>query len=130
MDEIKQFINMRNNKYDLEKRLICFSVMIIELVEQFPPSFAWKHLGEQLIRSSTSPALNYGEAQAAESKADFIHKMSICYKELRESWVSLQILELKPPVSLQLIKPVLEECNELVAIFTQSLKTARINFKK
>ena len=116
---------MENTKFDLENRLISFSVTVINLVESFPQDFAWKCIGEQLIRSSTSPALNYGEAQAAESKADFIHKMSICHKELRESWVALRIIKRKAPVHIETITPVLQECNELVAIFTTSLKTVR-----
>ena len=62
------------NKYDLEERLIEFSVLIIEIVNEMPNTKAGNHLSGQLVRSGTSPALNYGEAQSAESKKDFIHK--------------------------------------------------------
>lgn len=67
---------------ELEERLISFSVLILKLSDNLPSTFAATHLGKQLIRSATSSALNYGEAQAAESRADFIHKMKIVLKEL------------------------------------------------
>ncbi len=79
-------------KYDLEDRLIEFAVRIIDIAEALPASVAAKNLGGQIVRSGTSPALNYGEAQAAESKADFVHKMKICLKELRETHVCLKII--------------------------------------
>jgi len=78
-------------KYDLEDRLIEFSLMIIEIVEELPNTKAGNHLGGQVLRSGTSPALNYAEAQSAESKNDFIHKMKICLKELRETFVALKL---------------------------------------
>ncbi len=79
---------------------------------------------KQLIRSVTSSALNYGEAQGAESKKDFIHKMSICLKELRESQVNMQILERSNLVEdKRVFQPIIKENNELVAIFTASIKT-------
>jgi four helix bundle protein len=71
-------------KYDLEERLLDFSMNIIAIVERLPDSKVCNHLGSQLLRSGTSPALNYGEAQAAESKRDFIHKLRIVLKELRK----------------------------------------------
>jgi four helix bundle protein len=86
---------MKSKFSNLEERLIDFAVMVIDLSEKLPKTFAGKHLGNQLVRSGTSPALNYGEAQAAESKKDFIHKMRICLKELRESYVCLKIIDRK-----------------------------------
>lgn len=82
-------------KYDLEERLIDFAVMIIDLEEGLPSTKAANHLGGQLLRSGTSPALNYGEAQAAESKKDFVHKIKIVLKELRESHICIRIMEKK-----------------------------------
>jgi four helix bundle protein len=76
-------------KYDLEERLIEFAVRIIDTAEALPKTMASKNLGSQIVRSGTSPALNYAEAQSAESKADFVHKMKICLKELRETFVCL-----------------------------------------
>lgn len=63
------------NKFDLEERLTDFAVKIIEIVDDIPNSKAGNHLSGQLVRSGTSPALNYGEAQSAESRKDFIHKV-------------------------------------------------------
>jgi four helix bundle protein len=68
------------NKYDLEERFIDFSVLIIEIVNEIPNSKAGNHLSGQLVRSGTSVSLNYGEAQSAESKKDFIHKMKVILK--------------------------------------------------
>jgi four helix bundle protein len=95
--------------------------MVIETVRKLPQDRVGAHLGGQLLRSGTSPALNYGEAQAAESRKDFIHKMKICLKELRETQCCLQIIsknEMLHDLS------VLQEANQLVAIFTSSIKTA------
>lgn len=101
-----------------------FSALIISNTNGFKRSFATEHLLKQLIRSVTSAALNYGEAQSAESKKDFIHKMKICLKELRESQVNLQILEKSNLIdNKNSFKKLIEECNELVAIFTASIKT-------
>ncbi len=117
---------MENNskRYDLEERLIDFAVKILDLSEQLPQNFAAKHLGGQLVRSGTSPALNYGEAQEAESKADFLHKMKICLKELRESQICLKIIAKKHCINETIGQPVIKECAELVAIFTKSIETA------
>jgi four helix bundle protein len=112
-------------KYNLEDRLIDFSVMILEIVDTLPNGFAAKHLGNQLIRSGTSPALNYGEVQSAVSKADFIHRMSICLKELRESLINMKILKKKGYLSGEKIEKTLNECDELVRIFKKSIQTAK-----
>ena len=69
----------------LEDRLIDFAVIIVGVVEALPNSMGGNHIANQLIRSGTSPAPNYGEAQSAESRKDFIHKMKISLKELRET---------------------------------------------
>jgi four helix bundle protein len=75
---------MTAKKYDLEERLLEFAVRIIRVVENLPDNKVGNHLGGQLLRSGTSPALNYGEAQAAESRRDFIHKFKIILKELEK----------------------------------------------
>ncbi|HLP93777.1 MAG TPA: four helix bundle protein [Saprospiraceae bacterium] len=121
---------MNKPKYDLEDRLIEFGARIIKLVDALPSSIATRHLGGQLVRSGTAPALLYGEAQAAESRSDFIHKMKIGLKELRETKVSLKLLiksEFLPPSRLRLI---LQENDELIAIFVTSVITANGNRKK
>jgi four helix bundle protein len=71
------------NRFDLEERLINFAVLIVDISESMPKSYAGNHLSGQLLRSGTSPALNYGEAQGGESRKDFIHKIKIVLKELR-----------------------------------------------
>ncbi len=79
-------------KYDLEERRINFSVLIIDIVNEMPNTKAANHLSGQFVRSGTSPALDYGEAQSAESRKDFIHKMKVILKELRETFVCLKII--------------------------------------
>ncbi len=111
-------------KFDLEDRLIEFAVMVIDIIESLPETRTCTHLGGQLLRSGTSAALNYGEAQGAESRKDFVHKIKVILKELRESRICLRILSRR---SLLQSHSVLSECNELVAIFTTSVKTASSN---
>ena len=74
-----------NRKYDLEDRLIDFAIRSIRVAESLPKTKVGNHIAGQLIRSGTSPAPNYGEAQSVESRLDFIHKMKISLKELRET---------------------------------------------
>jgi four helix bundle protein len=80
----------QTRKFDLEDRLVDFSVLMLRVADALPKSYAGQHLSGQLTRSGTSPALNYGEAQSGESRKDFIHKVKICLKELRESQVCLK----------------------------------------
>ena len=68
-------------KFDLEERLIDFACQVIKFSGQVQKSYAGNHLSNQLVRSGTSPALNYGEAQSAESRNDFIHKLKTSVKE-------------------------------------------------
>jgi len=108
----------------LEDRLIEFAVMIVGVVEALPNSKAGNHIGNQLIRSGTSPAPNYGEARSAESRKDFIHKLKIALKELRETMVWLQIIARKSMTTRSETETAIQECNELIAIFASSTKTA------
>ena len=113
-----------NFKFDLEERLIDFAVRVSAVSESLPKSFFAKHLSGQLARSGTSPALNYGEAQAAESRTDFIHKMRICLKELRETQINLRIIQRKGYFPDERLNLLLSENGELVAIFMKSIHTA------
>ena len=116
---------MKDSKYDLEDRLIDFAVAVINFVETLPNTKSANHLGGQLLRSGTSPALNYGEARAAESRNDFIHKMKVCLKELRESYICLRILHrARLYNSEEQIQFLLKECDELISIFVKSISTA------
>lgn len=122
---------MENRKYDLEERLVDFSVCVINAIEKLPNTKAANHIGGQAIRSCSSPTLNYGEAQEAESRADFIHKMGICRKELRETKNALRILIKKPYKEiLPEGEAALKECKELLAIFSKSIETAKRNIDK
>ena len=76
---------MAEQRYDLEERLLEFSVRIIKIVEQLPSSKTGSHVAGQLLKSGTPPYPNHGEAQAAESPKDFVHKLRISLKELRET---------------------------------------------
>jgi four helix bundle protein len=115
-------------KAELEERLIGFAAQVIMFTKSIENSFAGNHLSGQVIRSSTSPALNYGEAQSAESKKDFIHKMGICLKELRETYNCIRIIE-RTCLSKDINKTndLKKEVNELISIFVASIKTAKSN---
>ncbi len=117
-----------NKKFDLEERLIEFAVLIIEITESLANTKAGIHFAGQLVRSGTSPALHYGEAQSAESRNDFIHKLKILLKELRESLVALKIIR-KTSLSAKmgLTDKGIVECNQLISIFVKSVETARKN---
>ena len=106
---------------ELENRLINFSIQVVSLIKSLPEDRITNHLSGQLLRSATSPALNYGEAQGAESKKDFVHKLGIVLKELRESLNCLKILAGTNYIKTE--SPVMKECNELVAIFVKSVET-------
>ena len=112
---------------DLEERIIDFAVFIIKIVEDVKNNYAGNYYGNQLIRSSGSPALNYGEARSAESHKDFVHKMGICLKELRESYNCLRIINkanLFTGNQVEINK-ALDESNQLVSIFVASIKTSK-----
>ena len=110
---------------DLEDRLIDFAVRVVNVVEALPDTKAGNHIARQLVRSGTSPAPNYGEAQSAESRRDFLHKMKIALKELRETFIWLKIIERKPLCEPNKMTEIVRECDELIAIFVKSVKTAQ-----
>ena len=123
--------NKKNKKFDLEERLINFAVLIVEIVESIPKTRAGNHLVGQLIKSGTSPALNYGEAQSGESRKDFIHKIKIVLKELRETFICLKIIyKVKLYKSEENLKMTLKENDELISIFVKSVETAQNNLNK
>jgi four helix bundle protein len=124
-------MNDNTKKFDLEDRLIQFSLLILDIVEALPNTRSGNHIAGQLLRSGTSPALNYGEAQVAESRNDFIHKMKICLKELKESYIALQIIKRKPLITdFPNLDICISECKELIAIFLKSIDTANLNSRK
>ena len=108
---------------ELQLRLIQFGVGVCRHVGKTRRTVVTAHVMTQLIRSATAPAALYAEARAAESRRDFVHKMHLCLKELRESVVWLQYLnELAAPEATR--APLIQESRELIAIFVASLKTA------
>jgi four helix bundle protein len=116
---------------EMENRLINFAVVLYEMSKDLGNNFASTNLANQILRSSTSAALNFGEAQAAESRKDFIHKTSIVLKELRETNVNLQIISrIKICKDEMKISCALKESDELVSIFYKSVETARKNSKE
>ena len=120
--------NKEKRNYDLEDRLVRFGASIGLLVEKLSKSLEGRNISKQLISSGSSPALNYGEALAAESRADFIHKLSICLKELIESRVALKIIKMRNLcLDSELIIVVDKECSELIGIFFKSIETAKKN---
>jgi four helix bundle protein len=119
------------NKYELEERLIELSVLIIEIVNDMPKTKAGNHLSGQLVRSGTSSALNYGEAQSGESRKDFIHKIKVVLKELRETLVCLKIIyRSKLYKTEKKIITAMKENDELISIFVKSVETAQKNLNK
>lgn len=108
----------------LEERLIDFAVDVVDVVEHLGRSKASSHIAKQLVRSGTSPAPNYAEARGAESKRDFVHKLKVALKELRESSVWLRIVARKRLGNPDRTASALRECEELIAIFVSSTKTA------
>ena len=117
-------------KFDPEERLVDFACMCLVVCELLPSSKAAQNLEYQLSKSGTAPALIYGEAQAAESRADFLHKMKMVLKEIRESRVNLKIIKRKPVVVHSKIDVAFNESNELMAIFLKSIETAKNNNKR
>lgn len=115
-------------KFDLEDRFIDYAIIVSDVAESFNNSRLGVQISNQLIRSGSSPALNYGEAQGAESRRDFIHKLKIIHKELKESRICLKIALRKPlSIKTEELEKVLKETNELNAIIYQSIKTAKLN---
>lgn len=121
---------MNERQFDLQERLVSYAVGIIKLSEFLPDTRVGRHIQLQILRSGTSPAPNYGEAQSAESKADFVHKLKISLKELRETEIWLKII-----IKANLLKSnetlcrLLEETDQLISILFKSVETAKKNSK-
>ena len=114
------------NKREIEARLVRFRVAIIELSNKFSANMAGVHFKNQIIRSGTAPRIELAEAMEAESIKDFVHKIKIVLKELRETNVALNIFrDVHLCKDLKHLEDDLRECNELIAIFIASVKTTR-----
>jgi len=110
--------------YDLEHRLIGHACAVCRIAESLPLTVVGRHVANQLIRAGTSPAANYGEAQGAESRRDFGHKLRLCLKEMRESRVWMRLIEKLGLAAEMDVKQVLDEEDELIAILVSSIRTA------
>jgi len=117
-----------DKKFDLQERFIDFAVNIIKLSEKLPETRTGKHISLQLLRSGTSVAANYGEAQSAESKADFVHKLKIALKELRETEIWLKVIFRSKMLTalecLSLLQSLIKETDELISILFKCIQTA------
>lgn len=114
-------------RYDLEDRLLEFAAGIVQLVDSLPDTRAANHIAGQLLRCGTSPLSNHGEVEAAESRKDFIHKLRICLKELRETRRWLRLVGRLELIQASDLGGCLNEAEELVRIFVASVRTAEKN---
>src|SRR6266446_1182387 len=121
----EEYGTRKNPQYDLENRLLDFAVNVVELTESLPSTRAGNHIAGQLLRCGTSPLSNHGEVEAAESRKDFVHRLGICLKELRETkrWLRLvgRLKKLGQPTNLAVCRG---EVEELIRIFAASVRTA------
>src|SRR5687767_62666 len=116
-------------KYDLEERLLEFTANIVRLADSLPNTKAGNHIAGQLLRCGTSPLANHGEVEAAESRKDFLHKLRICLKELREAWRWLRLIGRLELTQGNQLRAVLTEVEELIRIFAASVRTTERNAK-
>ena len=119
--------NERRKGEDIEERLLEFAVRVGKAVDALPDTRLGRHIAGQLVRSGTSPAPNYAEACAAESKKDFIHKLAIALKELRESNVWIRMIVKSELIPEQRLEQLQDECDQLCKIIAKSLVTAKSN---
>lgn len=112
---------------ELAERLLEFAARVGKVVDALPQSRLGRHIAGQLVRCGTSPLPNYEEGCAAESRADFVHKLKICLKELRESRAWLRLVIKSNLIAAARMEPLLDECDQLCNILAQSLITAQHN---
>jgi four helix bundle protein len=116
-------------KYDLEERLLNFTASVVRLADSLPNTKAGNHIAGQLLRCGTSPLANHGEVEAAESRKDFLHKLRICLKELRETWRWLRLIGRLELTQDDQLRVTLTEVEELIRIFAASVRTTERNAK-
>ena len=112
---------------DLFDRLAGFAVRTIKLSQSLPNDMVGQQVARQLLKSGTSAGANYEEARGAESRADFIHKLGIVLKELKESRYWLRVIDQAKLVRSARLDPLADECQELCAIVGKSILTAKRN---
>ena len=115
-----------NGKGDqLAERLLDFIVKVIKVVDSLPMTIAGRHIGKQLVEAGTSCGANYEEDCGAESRSDFVHKMSIVLKELKETRFWLRVIHRTKMLASEEIEPLMDECGQLCAIIGKSVSTAK-----
>jgi four helix bundle protein len=113
-------------KFDLEERMLAHAARIVRLYDLLPAGSGAKQIGNQLVRSGTSPYLHHGEVEAAESRADFIHKLKVCLKELRETWRALRLLKaIDACRNTTEINSLIDETHQLIRILWKSVQTVQ-----
>jgi four helix bundle protein len=112
-------------KRDLDERLLVYGATIVKLVESLPSTIAGRRIGDQLLRSGTSVGANFEEAQGAEPKNDFAHKLQIALKELRESNYWLRLLAKTEMLPQETLVVVIDESAQLKAILSKSIATVK-----
>ena len=108
---------------DIQERLVDLAVSVVRLTEHLPNSAAGKHVGDQLLRSGTSPAFDYGEVRETEDGKDVSHKLGVVLKDLNETGIALEILKRSEMISAKVLAPVQRECKELSQMINSSIKT-------
>jgi four helix bundle protein len=112
-------------KYDLEERLLTFAANTARLADSLPNTKAGNHIASQLLRCSTSPLANHGEVEAAESRNDFLHKLRICLKELRETNRWLRLIDRLGLAESTALSLAIRKVDQLIRIFVTSIRTTR-----
>jgi len=115
---------------DIADRLLDFAVQVLVIVAALPKTPQARHIAKQLTRSATAPGAHYDEARSAESRADFVHKLKIACKEMRESHYWLRLIQRARLLSKLDVSPTIDEARQLAAILTASANTASHNQTK
>ena len=115
-----------NGKGDqLSERLLDFVVKVIKIADSLPKTVTGRHIGGQLTRAGTSYGSNYEEGCGAESRSDFVHKMSIVLKELKETRFWLRLIHRTKMLAPEYMVPAMDECEQLCAVIGKSISTAK-----
>lgn len=124
MSQKNDFINI------LEDRVISFAAEVSKILRDLPSSHTAFHLTDQMQRSCLSVPLNFAEARGSESRRDFVHKLGICLKELRETQVGLKLIRTCNLMPEKNVEELIREADEIISIFVTSITTAKRNLKK
>jgi four helix bundle protein len=113
------------NSSELSDRLLDFAIRVATVAENLPSTRLGQHVAGQIVRSGTSPAANYEEACGAHSKKDFVHKLRICLKELRETKIWLRLIVRANLMTESRLQELLHESDQLARIIGKSIVTTK-----